>query len=157
VFQSKIIATCLRGSGKASSYDSNDYATEHSASHVIGPQLNSLTAGEQVNNFDELDSESLMAFPARIPGYSLVTKTAGFLLVDGLDPVEWEMETVKDLMGKNRRMRQVRDIVAGFTYRAHSFGYSIAEKGRGLVFLFYGPSGSGKTLTSGQYILLLES
>ncbi|CEL10110.1 hypothetical protein ASPCAL13235 [Aspergillus calidoustus] len=148
VFQTKIISSNLRGSGKINTYDSSDYDTEHSASHVVSQQPRGTTAGEQVNNIDHLDSEALMAFPARIPGYSLVTKTVGFLAVDGIGPVAWETETVNDLMQRNRRMKQVHDIVAGFTYRAYSFGYSIAEKGRGLVFLFYGPSGGGKTLTS---------
>ncbi|KAL4735664.1 P-loop containing nucleoside triphosphate hydrolase protein [Aspergillus similis] len=148
VFQTKIISSRLRGSGKINSHDSSDYDAEDSASHIISPHTNATTAEDHVNSIDQLDSESLMAFPARIPGYSLVTKSVGFLLVDGLDPVVWEAETVNDLMRKNRRMKQVRDIVAGFTYRTHKFDYSIAEKGRGLVFLFYGPSGGGKTLTS---------
>lgn len=107
------------------------------------------TIEKQGSAIYNLDFESLMSFPPRIAGYSLLNKDIGHFLVDSLREITWEEEEAKSLLTSNEKMDQVCRIVSGFTFQSHGFGYSIGGKGRGLVFLFSGPPGCGKTLTAG--------
>ncbi|KAI1396980.1 P-loop containing nucleoside triphosphate hydrolase protein [Hypoxylon fuscum] len=131
-FQEKIVSTTLRGAMNIKSESSSSYDT-------IEKQ------GSAIYN---LDFESLMSFPPRIAGYSLLNKDIGHFLVDSLREITWEEEEAKSLLTSNEKMDQVCRIVSGFTFQSHGFGYSIGGKGRGLVFLFSGPPGCGKTLTA---------
>jgi hypothetical protein len=101
-------------------------------------------------NTDELEEDDLICFPATIPGYSLTTKHSGFFHVGAFSDVTWEELEAEKLFSSSSKMKAVHNIISGFSYGSSSFGYSIAGKGRGLVFLFYGPSGTGKTLTAGM-------
>jgi Cdc6-like AAA superfamily ATPase len=97
-----------------------------------------------------LSEEELMTFPSRIGGYSLVTKDAGFFLVDRLKPVVWEEARVEHIRESTPKLQLVLRVASGFSFSSGQFNYEIEKKGRGLVFLLYGPSGTGKTLTAGK-------
>lgn len=129
-------------------------ATISTASSVIeaGTQseLRSTQIKLEVRDLDNFTDNEVMAFPSRIWGYSLVTKDAGYFLVNGLRNVSWNLKRVEDLRASTQKMETVLRIASGFPFITEQFSYE--NKGAGLTFLFHGPSGVGKTLTAGMHI-----
>ncbi|KAH7304435.1 P-loop containing nucleoside triphosphate hydrolase protein [Stachybotrys elegans] len=115
---------------------------------IMSNTTNKSSDGPRTVHTDNITSDDLICFPAQIAGYSLVTKHIGFFHISGLHDVSWEKEEALSMFNSSSNMRAIHRIISGYSYRSSSFGYSIADKGKGLVFLFYGPSGTGKTLTA---------
>lgn len=148
VFRKRIVAGSLLETRRTQSYPTRQTRSGDSDDdiEVIETKLDEVSLVDP----SSLTNTELMTFPSRIAGYSLVTKDAGFFLVDCFHPVKWETSWTKHILSTSPNMQSILRIASGFAHLSQQFDYGIEAKGRGLVILLYGPSGCGKTLTAGK-------
>ncbi|KAI2631945.1 hypothetical protein GGR54DRAFT_634714 [Hypoxylon sp. NC1633] len=90
----------------------------------------------------------LITTPPFIPGFSLSKRTWGFVDVDHIRPIDWDVNAYENLQMGHRLKESVRRLVSAHHASNSGMDDFVTGKGKGLLFLLHGPPGSGKTMTA---------
>jgi hypothetical protein len=97
-----------------------------------------------------LSEENYLMCDDRIPGFSLTTKTWGFLMVDKIEEMKFNPTAFDKLALAEEKKTMIAALVRSGQGSAVRFDDMIKGKGKGIIFLLHGPPGVGKTFTAGE-------
>eukprot|EP01114_Cavostelium_apophysatum_P010358 TRINITY_DN2398_c0_g1_i3.p1 TRINITY_DN2398_c0_g1~~TRINITY_DN2398_c0_g1_i3.p1 ORF type:complete len:771 (-),score=203.69 TRINITY_DN2398_c0_g1_i3:130-2235(-) len=109
---------------------------------------NMLYYGQQQQNnteMKEVPEEFLCICWPAMTGFSFTAKTWGHVLVEGLDPIQFNDQAFHQLVLSPERKQLIHAMVK---HSEGVFSDIIQGKGGGSIFLLHGPPGVGKTLTA---------
>jgi hypothetical protein len=94
------------------------------------------------------DQQALLC-PSTVRGYSLKDKCWMEFKIDDIQDIEWDSACLPKLQIDPTMRNTLACLVSKHNALGKRMKDVVAEKGKGLAFLFHGPPGSGKTLTAG--------
>jgi SpoVK/Ycf46/Vps4 family AAA+-type ATPase len=94
-----------------------------------------------------LDEELVLCAPT-VFGYAFTEKAWAQITVDGISPIEWDVEAYKKLVIPEDTKKSVKSLVQVCRTDSKLVKDIISTKGSGVVFVLHGEPGTGKTLTA---------
>lgn len=139
-------------SDSSDSSDSDSEETLSEAGSIPDSEKSSYGSGSDPMNgkkpksspFDKLQDMSeaigtrcdlLLLCPARVPASCLRSKEWGWILIDRLEPIQWNPQAFEMLQMESRKKSLIRSLVKGHQLGRLRFDDIMKGKGRGLVFL----------------------
>jgi len=141
----------VRWADAAPASSATDPEEDHETTRSHVPLLNvaDLLRKFKRNSFYRMSDQQALLCPSTVRGYSLKDKCWMDFDIDKVRDIEWD----DNCLPKLQMDTIMRDTLASLVSRHIVSGQKrrdvVAEKGKGLTFLFHGPPGSGKTLTAG--------